>query len=118
MKIHERTDDAKGMGKRDVHTGRYIPVGGGSRTRLPVTDDPRISRYEGNVGLDSCLSEEIHTMAALYAELGGLPVAQPGKDVKFARLLIDETLKRLKMQTAEPEPTEPGDAAASKHGEL
>lgn len=79
MVIHNRVDDAMSVGKRDAATGRYIPIGGGSRTRLPVYDDPRIPRYLGFVGINASQSEEIYTLPALYAELddsASVPVAQ------------------------------------------
>ena len=69
MVIHRRVDDAKSVGKRDARSGRYIPIGGGSRTRLPVSDDPRIPRYLGFVGINPRQSEDIYTLPALYAEL-------------------------------------------------
>lgn len=93
MVIHNRVDDAKGVGKRDTGTGRYIPVGGGSRTRLPVYDDPRIPRYHGFVGLNANQSKDIYTMPALYAELGGTPVVQVGQGSKFVGLVAERKPK-------------------------
>ena len=52
MVIHERVEDGKGLGKRDAKTGRYIPISGGSRMRLPIYDDPRVPRYHGFVGVN------------------------------------------------------------------
>jgi hypothetical protein len=102
MTIHERQDDSKGLGKRDRKTGRYIPIQGGSRTRLPVEDDKRIPRYEGNVGLDAALSETIFTMPTLYAKLGGLPIITAGKTSKLSGLVIGEGQRQLETETAEP----------------
>ncbi len=89
MTIHERVDDAKSAGKRDAQTGRYIPVGGGSRTRLPVADDPRVPRYHGFVGVNASQSEDIFTLPALYAELGGMREVKAGEVSKLAGLVAE-----------------------------
>ena len=73
MVIHERVHDQKGAGKWDIGTTRYIPVQGGSRSRLPVQDDPDYRRYFGFVGLDDHLSDAVYQIAALYSHLGGAP---------------------------------------------
>jgi len=93
MVIHDRVADAKGAGKRDAGTSRYIPIGGGSRTRLPVYDDPRIPRYPGFVGLNASQSEDIYTLPALYAELGGSPVVKVGQGSKFVGLVAERKPK-------------------------
>jgi hypothetical protein len=70
----------KGSGKTDSGTGRYIPIGGGSRSRIPVSDDKRISRYAGNLGIDAGLSGKIDTLAALYAQLDSKTKRALGSD--------------------------------------
>jgi hypothetical protein len=90
MVIHDRGEDMKGVGKRDAKTGRYIPISGGSRTRIPVSDDGRVPRYVGNVGVDASLSEHIDAMPALYRTLGGLPIVRAdAKQSKFVGLVAE-----------------------------
>ena len=99
MVIHERVADVRGVGKWDLGTTRYIPVSGGSRSRLPVYDDPVYKRYFGFVGIDESLTAEIHTMATLYAHLGGTPVVHEGHGSVFVSLILEQTLNRLKAES-------------------
>ena len=72
MVIHPFEIDRKGAGNWDNETGRYVPLGGGSRMRLPVADgEGTYNRYPGFVGIDEKLTESIRTMADLYAHIGG-----------------------------------------------
>ena len=103
MVIHERVADVKGVGKWDYNTTRYIPVSGGSRSRLPVYDDKAYHRYYGLVGVDEHLSEEIYTMPALYAFLGGKAILPEGHGSVFTGLILEQTLKRLKAQDEDAE---------------
>ncbi len=57
-------------GKIDEATTRYIPMGGGSRSRLK-THDETIPRYQGFVGVEGSQDEKIATIKALYSKLGG-----------------------------------------------
>lgn len=101
MVIHDRVLDTKGLGKWDIGTTRYIPVSGGSRSRLPVHDDPAYRRYYGFVGISEDLTPDIFTLPALYAYLGGAPVVQEGHGSVFVKLILDETLARLKASDEE-----------------
>ena len=80
MVIHPFEVDMRGSGRWDKQTGRYIPVAGGSRSRLPVLDgDGSIPRYLGFVGIDDKDTESVHTMAGLLEHIGGEVVAQRGE---------------------------------------
>ena len=103
MVIHERSHDLSGAGKWDINTTRYVPVGGGSRSRLPVVDDPDYRRYHGYVGIDEYLTPDIFRVAQLYAWLGGRPVIPPGDEGKFTALILGQTVERLEAELAEEE---------------
>ena len=74
----KRVRDVYGGGKWDAGTGRYVPVGGGSRTRVFVADDKHIPRYAGMLGVDPQQGTNIATMGALYSHLGGMSVVKQG----------------------------------------
>ncbi|HEX7926878.1 MAG TPA: hypothetical protein VF678_04740 [bacterium] len=74
-----RGKDVRGSGKWDAGTGRYIPVGGGSRSRVPIRDDADIPRYTGMMGIDPEQSSGIQTLGALYSHMGGNAIVQSGK---------------------------------------
>ena len=100
MEIHPATRDAKGQGQWDANTLRYIPMFGGSRSRLPIGNGD-IPRYHGFVGIDESLTPTIHTMATLYHHLGGgvyIPEGQPGV---FISLLLEQATKWMKPAPAE-----------------
>lgn len=86
MKIHESGLDNKAAGYWDIGTTRYVPMNGGSRSRLPIAYDD-IRRYYGFVGMDERLTETISTMGALYKHIGGGIVAAPGTESYINRLL-------------------------------
>jgi len=100
MVIHERAQDHRGSGKWDLGTTRYVPVQGGSRSRLPVMDDPDYPRYAGFVGVDERMSETVYTIPALYAYLGGSPVVPPGQEGGFTALILDQTAAKLAAEKA------------------
>lgn len=89
MVIHSRVPDVRGAGKWDAGTGRYIPVSGGSRTRVPLTDDEHTPRYVGNVGLDAKLTGGIGSMSKLYSQLGGMPVVKGAAGSKLSGLVAE-----------------------------
>ena len=95
MVIHEKFHDLSGAGKYDLNTTRYISVQGGSRSRLPIQDDPEIRRYHGFVGIDEWLTESVFQIAVLFHLLGGKPVVLPGQEGSFAALILGESLQRL-----------------------
>lgn len=95
MKIHVKTHDTSGAGKWDIHTTRYVPVGGGARSMLPVYDDPDYRRYHGFVGIDEHLTEAIHLLPVLFQYMGGKAIIQAGEFGKFTAQLLGETTERL-----------------------
>ena len=99
MEIHKPQRDKLGVGKGDLTTTRYIPLGGGSRSRLPVYDDPTQRRYVGFVGIDEFLSADISMIPTLYQFLGGKPVLQEGDAGKFTAMLLGQTMERLEAAT-------------------
>ena len=96
MVIHDRESDMKGAGKWDFATGRYIPLSGGSRSRLPLWDDKNYPRYGGFVGVDEHLSDTLYTMPALYAYLGGAAGVIEGHGSVFVGLIHQAALDRMK----------------------
>ena len=112
MEIHKPQRDKIGVGKWDLTTTRYIPLNGGSRSRLPVYDDPGQRRYVGFVGFDEFLSADIHMIPTLYQLLGGKPVLQEGAAGKFTAMLLGQTMERLEAATlAAPVVDEDGEEA-------
>ena len=103
MMIHERNPNVKGVGKWDSGTMRYVPVGGGSRSRLPLIDDPEYRRYWGFVGVDEKLSETLYTIPALYGFLKGKSIVLPGQEGSFTELIIKEAEAKLERQRLEEE---------------
>ena len=97
MVIHDKIHDLSGAGKWDINTTRYIPIYGGSRTKLPVKDDNEwgYPRYHGFVGIDEHLTEHIHLIAQLYAYLGGKAIIQEGPGGEFTALILGQNLERL-----------------------
>ena len=73
MIIHDYKFDDRGGGRWEVNTTRYVPMNGGSRSRLPIRHPgyEDIRRYYGAVGMSEGLAEKISTMAELYRYLGG-----------------------------------------------
>ena len=61
---------AHGIGKWDATSTRYIPIGGGSRSRLALSIK-NIPPYEGFAGLDRRAANEIDNMASLFEWIGG-----------------------------------------------
>jgi hypothetical protein len=79
MQIHQADSNVSGAGRWDKATGRYIPMHGGTRSRLAMYDtDPKIPRYYGFVGIDERLSDTISSVHALYKHMGGAPKIAAG----------------------------------------
>lgn len=106
MVIHEKVHDLSGAGKWDIHTTRYIPFNGGSRSRLPIADDPEYRRYPGFVGMDEHLTPDIFHIAQLYQYLGGTPVPQPGAEGKLTEMLIELAMGRMEEPEEETPPSD------------
>ena len=98
MVIHERVHDQTGAGKWDIHTTRYVPVGGGSRSRLPIADDPEYRRYTGFVGIDEHMTADTFRISHLYNSLGGAPIIPEGDEGKFTALILGQTIERLEQR--------------------
>lgn len=103
MVMHDREPDIKGVGKWDLATTRYIPLYGGSRSRLPLWDDKAYPRYVGFVGVDEHLSDTLYTMPALYAWLGGAPAMIEGHGSVFVSLIWEATQQHLREEKEESE---------------
>ena len=79
MHIHKVQHEMSGAGRWDKSTTRYVPIMGGSRSRLPIGNpDDTYPRYHGFVGMDEKLTESIYTIAALYQHIGGAPLVESG----------------------------------------
>lgn len=100
MVIHEQERDSGGAGKWDIHTTRYAPMGGGSRSRLPIYDDPEYRRYPGFVGIDEHLTADIYLISTLYNYMGGKPIIPEGDAGKFTALILGQSIERLEAETA------------------
>ena len=103
MVIHDKVLDHFGAGKWDVTTLRYVPLSGGSRSRLPVADDPDYRRYPGFVGIDEHLTPDIFKIAQLYAHMGGKAIIPDGDEGKFTQLILEQAEGRLAAQPTEEE---------------
>jgi hypothetical protein len=109
MIIHQADTNVSGAGRWDKGTGRYIPMNGGSRSRLPMYDsDPKIPRYFGFVGVDERLSESISSVHALYKHMGGAPKIEAGAAGTLA--------SRIQSVMEEQRKAEALAAEAAKHG--
>ncbi|MBI3994033.1 MAG: hypothetical protein HY342_12230 [Candidatus Lambdaproteobacteria bacterium] len=113
MIMHDVQHDKRGAGRWDVHTTRYIPQQGGSRSRLPIKDSDTVPRYVGFVGLDERMSGDMSSVQALYEYLGGKPAIPSGPAGPYVRMLIELSMKWMKLD-------EPGAAApaAAEEAEL
>lgn len=95
MVIHETAPDRSGAGRWDLRSTRYIPMNGGSRSRLPLYDDPEIKRYRGFVGIDEFLTPTIFQIATLYHLIGGKPLILAGASGVFGHMIADQTLEKM-----------------------
>lgn len=115
MVVHKYEMDRRGVGRWEAKTGRYVPVGGGSRSRLSIADSDEPSRrYPGFVGMDEKLTDSIRTMADLYAHLGGGTEGRTGREGEWARKIqgvMEEQRKaeeeELAAQAGRPPAAEP-----------
>ncbi len=113
MVIHPYEIDMRGSGQWDKQTGRYIPMAGGSRSRLPVADgDGSIPRYHGFVGIDEKDTEGVHTMAGLFEHIGGEVNVQRGEAgalVSRIQEVVDEQRKAEEEDSAGQGPPRPSE---------
>jgi len=91
--IHQNVVDTKGSGRWDINTGRYIPVSGGSRSKLPIGDDPDIRRYYGFIGINESMTAEFSTLAVYFNRVGGGVYIPEGDAGKFIQLILDQSKK-------------------------
>lgn len=101
MVIHEKVHDLSGAGKWDINTTRYVPIYGGSRSRLPLADDPEYRRYVGYVGMDEHLTPDLYRIATFYSFIGGKPIIPPGDEGRFTSLILGQTIEKLEAEAAE-----------------
>ena len=89
MIFHEAQIAIRGIGRWDAKTTRYVPINGGSRSRLPVTNRgyEDIPRYYGGVGMNERLTESIRTIDDLYKYLGGGILVTPQTAAYVSRIL-------------------------------
>ncbi len=92
MVIHEAVREIRNAGRWELRTTRYVPVSGGSLSRLSI-GFPEIRRYYGFVGIDERLTEKIATIADLYTHLGGRFEIPEGQEGNFVSLLLAEAKK-------------------------
>ncbi len=90
MDFHRGTDSVRGAGSWDRTTLRYMPLTGGSRSRLPLLNDPDIRRYHGFVGVDEHLTAEMDSLRSLYSFLGGRPIIPEGPAGEFLTLVLEQ----------------------------
>lgn len=104
MKFHEAQVEIRGIGVWDAGTTRYVPISGGSRSRLAATyrgyED--IRRYYGGVGMSEGLTESIGTMGKLYKHLGGGILVTPQTAAYISRL-VEQSAKWMKSTISEAE---------------
>jgi hypothetical protein len=102
MKIHPTSFEKAGAGRWHKGTTRYIPIGGGSRSRLPVAGpDDGYPRYYGFVGMDEKLTESISTVTALYQHIGGAPLIAAGNAGTLASRIQDVVEEQRKIDEEE-----------------
>lgn len=94
MIIHESSADARGAGRWEMGTTRYVPLGGGSRSRLPIGYGD-VRRYYGFVGMDEKLTPDLSTIAALYSYLGG-SVVLTTETASYIGRLLEQSKKWIK----------------------
>ena len=90
MFLHDNVRDSLVAVGRHRESGRYIPMAGGSRSRLPIKTG-KVPRYYGLIGIDEHLSESIGTLDALYSKIGGRALIPEGKAGEFVKLLLGLT---------------------------
>ncbi len=112
MMMHDATYDKRGAGHWDPDTTRYIPWGGGSRSRIAIIDVQSIPRYYGFIGIDERLSEELSSLPKLYHWLQGRPAIPAGPAGPYVAKLIELSLRWMRPLEA-PEAPDAADDAAS-----
>lgn len=69
----KETEETEGTEKRgiwDADTARYIPMGGGSISRLPPEEN-KIRPYSGFLGVNPSVARKNPTVGDLFRKLGG-----------------------------------------------
>ena len=116
MILHDATYDKRGAGHWDRDTTRYVPWGGGSRSRIPIIDVQSVPRYYGFIGIDERLSEEINSLPKLYHWLQGRPAIPSGAAGPYVTKLMELSLRWMRPME-EQEAPDFGDAPASTAAE-
>ena len=88
MQFYNKPTEKFNAGLKDYTTGRYIPMGGGTSSRLSYLDDPEIRRYWGFVGIDESKSYEMPTIVELIRYLSGGVYIPEGPAGEFIKLIL------------------------------
>jgi hypothetical protein len=94
MQFHKAQFELRGLGQWDAGTTRYVPMSGGSRSRIPLIfpgyED--IRRYYGGVGMNEGLTESIHNIGDWYRHIGGGILVTP-QTAAYVSRLIEQSAK-------------------------
>jgi len=91
MHFYPRPKERVGVGMFEATTGRYVPLTGGSYSRLSIVDDPAIRRYWGFVGVDESKTADMKSVADLYKYLSGGVYIPEGPAGEFIKLILATT---------------------------
>ena len=93
MVLHENKSDLKDAGSLERSTGRYIPVSGGTRSKLPLVDEKSVRRYYGFVGIDESMTPTINSVATLFAQIGGGVYIPEGPAGEYIQKILQRSQK-------------------------
>jgi len=100
MQFFSKPVERRGIGQWEAATGRYVPKGGGSYSRLPIVDDEDIPRYWGFVGMDESMTPNTPDLPSLYGYLSGGVYIPEGPAGEYIQQLISLSHKWLKAEEA------------------
>ena len=104
MQFHEAQFELKGLGRWDAGTTSYIPISGGSRSRLPLIYNgyEDIRRYYGGVGMSEGLTESIRNIGNWYKHIGG-GILVSAQTAAYVSRLLEQSAKWMQdsVQTSE-----------------
>lgn len=103
MADDEEVYSAHGAGKWDINTNRYVPIGGGSRSRLAM-GTKGIRPYGGFSGIDEKDANKPESMGGLYARLqGGSRISAQDSAFISARNQVEKDASEPPLETSEAE---------------
>lgn len=103
MADDEEVYSARGAGKWDINTNRYVPIGGGSRSRLAM-GTKGIRPYGGFSGIDERDANKPESMGGLYARLqGGSRISAQDSAFISARNQVEKGASEPPLETPEAE---------------